>query len=182
MKIVDSEEFNNEEFGIGRSNFSSLYPSSDDSIDYYLRQISKIPLLSRKEEIEIFSEIALLKTEMPNTALRLASLIEKIITSNLRLVVSIAKKYKPSTSLDLLELIQEGTFGLITALDKFEYLKGYKFSTYATWWIKQAIGRAIKDIGETIRKPIRIKDGINSLMTSSSLSDNSLRISAIASF
>jgi len=126
---------------------------SDDSVRMYLREIGRIPLLSAKEEIKLAKRIAL------GDALSKKQLIE----ANLRLVVSIGKKYI-GRGLGLLDLIQEGNTGLIRAVEKFDYTKGYKFSTYATWWIRQAITRAIADQARTIRIPVHMIETINKLI------------------
>lgn len=126
---------------------------SDDSVRMYLREIGRIPLLSAKEEIKLAKRIAM------GDALSKKQLIE----ANLRLVVSIAKKYI-GRGLGLLDLIQEGNTGLIRAVEKFDYTKGYKFSTYATWWIRQAITRAIADQARTIRIPVHMIETINKLI------------------
>src|SRR3989338_2409683 len=119
--------------------------SSSDSVQMYLREIGKYPLLSSEEEIELAKKI-----EKNDEAAR-----QKLAVSNLRLVVSIAKKYVGrSANLTLLDLIQEGNIGLFKAVEKFDYKRGYKFSTYATWWIRQAITRALADQGKTIRIPV----------------------------
>jgi len=124
---------------------------SADSIQMYLREIGKVPLLTTKEEIEL----AKLKEKSDREAER------KLIEANLRLVVSIAKKFTGSKGLSLLDLIQEGNIGLFRAVEKFEYRKGYKFSTYATWWIRQAITRALADQSRTIRIPVHMVETIN---------------------
>ncbi len=127
-------------------------PNYNDSIQMYLREIGKVPLIKAEEEV------------------RLAKLIEKgdpvakqkLTEANLRLVVSIAKKYVGrSNNLSLLDLIQEGNIGLFRAVEKFDYHKGYKFSTYATWWIRQAITRALADQSRTIRIPVHMVETIN---------------------
>src|SRR3989338_3301574 len=123
---------------------------SADSIQMYLREIGKIPLLSGEEEV------ALAKRKEKND--KLAELA--LISANLRLVVSIAKKFV-GKQLSLLDLIQEGNIGLFRAVKKFEYRKGYKFSTYATWWIRQAITRALADQSRTIRIPVHMVETIN---------------------
>ena len=126
--------------------------SSSDSVQMYLREIGKYPLLSSEEEIELAKKI-----EKNDEAAR-----QKLAVSNLRLVVSIAKKYVGrSANLTLLDLIQEGNIGLFKAVEKFDYKRGYKFSTYATWWIRQAITRALADQGKTIRIPVHMVETIN---------------------
>ena len=121
----------------------------DDSVKMYLREIGKIPLLNAKEEIELAKLVA-----AGNVRAK-----QKLINSNLRLVVSIAKKYT-GQGLLFLDLIQEGNMGLIRAAEKFDYTKGFKFSTYATWWIKQGITRAIADQSRTIRVPVHMVETI----------------------
>lgn len=123
---------------------------SSDSIQMYLREIGKIPLLKGEEEISLAKR----KEKGDRAAER------KLIEANLRLVVSIAKKFVGKT-LSLLDLIQEGNIGLFRAVKKFDYRKGYKFSTYATWWIRQAITRALADQSRTIRIPVHMVETIN---------------------
>ena len=124
---------------------------SADSIQMYLREIGKVPLLSTAEEVELAKR----KEKGDKEAEK------KLIEANLRLVVSIAKKFTGSKGLSLLDLIQEGNIGLFRAVEKFEYRKGYKFSTYATWWIRQAITRALADQSRTIRIPVHMVETIN---------------------
>ncbi|MDO8487985.1 MAG: RNA polymerase sigma factor RpoD [bacterium] len=124
-----------------------------DPVRMYLREIGRIPLLKSVEEIEIAQKI-----EKGDRRAK-----KKLIESNLRLVVSIAKKYV-MRGLSLLDLIQEGNQGLIRAVEKYEWRKGYKFSTYATWWIRQAITRAIADQARTIRIPVHMVETINKLI------------------
>jgi RNA polymerase primary sigma factor len=142
-----------EEIGIAREkkhiDFEDL---SADSIQMYLREIGKIPLLTPEEEIALAKR----KEKGDKEAAR------KLIEANLRLVVSIAKKFV-GKSLSLLDLIQEGNIGLFRAVEKFDYRKGYKFSTYATWWIKQAITRALADQSRVIRIPVHMVENINKL-------------------
>lgn len=126
---------------------------SDDSVKLYLQQIGKIPLLSHNEELEIAQKI---QKNDDNKAK------EKLIQANLRLVVSIAKKYI-GRGLTFLDLIQEGNVGLIKAAEKFDYSKGYKFSTYATWWIQQAITRGIADKSRTIRLPVHMIETLSKI-------------------
>lgn len=127
--------------------------SIDDPVRMYLKEIGKIPLLKPHEEVEYAKRMA----EGDEYAK------EKLIEANLRLVVSIAKRYVGRGML-FLDLIQEGNLGLIKAVEKFDYKKGYKFSTYATWWIRQAITRAIADQARTIRIPVHMVETINKLI------------------
>ena len=127
--------------------------NSDDSVRIYLQQIGKISLLSAEDELEVSKKIYETQSEFPRKVL---------INANLRLVVSIAKKYI-GRGLSFLDLIQEGNMGLIKATEKFDYTKGYKFSTYATWWIQQSITRAIADKARIIRLPIHLIESINKI-------------------
>ena len=124
----------------------------DDPVKLYLREIGRVPLLSTEEEIELAVKIS----EGDEKAK------QRLTEANLRLVVSIAKKYV-GRGMYFLDLIQEGNVGLIKAVDKFDYQKGFKFSTYATWWIRQAITRAIADQARTIRIPVHMVETINRL-------------------
>ena len=117
----------------------------DDPVKMYLKDIGKVPLLSAEEEIEIAKKMAEGDEEAKH----------QLSEANLRLVVSIAKRYVGRGML-FLDLIQEGNFGLMKAVEKFDYTKGYRFSTYATWWIKQSITRAIADQARTIRIPVHM--------------------------
>ena len=126
---------------------------SDDSVRLYLREIGKIPLLSAEEEMDLARRIV----EGDKKAK------DKMAESNMRLVVSIAKRYS-GRGLDFLDLIQEGNTGLLRAVEKFDPDKGFKFSTYATWWIRQAITRAIADQARTIRIPVHMVETINKLL------------------
>ena len=130
--------------------------SIDDPVRMYLREIGKIPLLTYDEELELAKKILENDEEAR----------QKLSESNLRLVVSIAKKYIGRGML-FLDLIQEGNMGLIKAVEKFDYTKGFKFSTYATWWIRQAITRAIADQARTIRIPVHMVETINKLIRTS---------------
>lgn len=125
----------------------------DDPVRMYLKEIGKVPLLSPDEEIELANKI-----EEGNAAAK-----KKLAEANLRLVVSIAKRYV-GRGMQFLDLIQEGNLGLIKAVEKFDYRKGFKFSTYATWWIRQAITRAIADQARTIRIPVHMVETINKLI------------------
>ena len=127
--------------------------STDDPVRMYLKEIGRVPLLSGDEEIELAQLM-----EIGNEAAK-----RKLAEANLRLVVSIAKRYVGRGML-FLDLIQEGNLGLIKAVEKFDYRKGYKFSTYATWWIRQAITRAIADQARTIRIPVHMVETINKLI------------------
>ena len=127
--------------------------STDDPVRMYLKEIGKVPLLTADEEIELAKRME----EGDEEAKR------KLAEANLRLVVSIAKRYVGRGML-FLDLIQEGNLGLIKAVEKFDYRKGYKFSTYATWWIRQAITRAIADQARTIRIPVHMVETINKLI------------------
>ena len=130
--------------------------SIDDPVRMYLREIGKIPLLTYDQELDLAQKILAGDEEAK----------QKLTESNLRLVVSIAKKYVGRGML-FLDLIQEGNMGLIKAVEKFDYTKGYKFSTYATWWIRQAITRAIADQARTIRIPVHMVETINKLIRTS---------------
>jgi RNA polymerase sigma factor, sigma-70 family len=130
--------------------------SVDDPVRMYLREIGKIPLLTFDEELDLAKRILEGDEEAK----------QKLAESNLRLVVSIAKKYVGRGML-FLDLIQEGNMGLIKAVEKFDYTKGFKFSTYATWWIRQAITRAIADQARTIRIPVHMVETINKLIRTS---------------
>lgn len=148
VEEVTIEEMNNV------TNFDGI--SVDDPVRMYLREIGKISLLSYDEELELAQRILEGDEEAR----------QKLSESNLRLVVSIAKKYLGRGML-FLDLIQEGNMGLIKAVEKFDYTKGYKFSTYATWWIRQAITRAIADQARTIRIPVHMVETINKLIRTS---------------
>lgn len=132
---------------------SDIEDFADDSVRMYLREIGRIPLLKPKEEVDIARRV----DKGDQVAKR------KLAEANLRLVVSIAKKYI-GRGLSLLDLIQEGNTGLLRAVEKFDYRRGYKFSTYATWWIRQAITRAIADQARTIRIPVHMVETINKLI------------------
>jgi RNA polymerase primary sigma factor len=128
----------------------------DDTVRMYLREIGKFPLLTSEEEIVLAKRVKVGEIRAKH----------KLVNSNLRLVVSIAKKYTGRGML-FLDLVQEGNLGLIRAVEKFDYRKGYKFSTYATWWIRQAITRAIADQARTIRIPVHMVETINRLRKTS---------------
>ena len=139
---------------ITADNFEGI--NVDDPVRMYLREIGRIPLLSYEEELELAKKILEGDEEAK----------QKLAEANLRLVVSIAKKYVGRGML-FLDLIQEGNMGLIKAVEKFDYTKGFKFSTYATWWIRQSITRAIADQARTIRIPVHMVETINKLIRTS---------------
>lgn len=152
---------------------------TDDTIGLYLKEVSRVPLLTADEEVELAQRIErgrMAREELAKGAanprrrqdLRLSiedgwSAREHLITANSRLVISVAKKYM-GRGVPFLDLIQEGNIGLIRATKKFDYRRGHKFSTYATWWIRQAVTRAIADQGRTIRVPVHMGDQINKLL------------------
>ncbi len=149
----DRQKLLNKVLGTDKKDNGANYTVPDlsaDSIQMYLREIGKIPLLTPEEELALAK-----RNERGDKDAK-----KKIIEANLRLVVSIAKKFV-GKSLSLLDLIQEGNIGLFRAVEKFEYRKGYKFSTYATWWIRQAITRALADQSRTIRIPVHMVETIN---------------------
>ena len=125
--------------------FNLINPRSADSIKHYLEGIGKTPLLTQAEELSLAKRVEMGDIEAKN----------KMIEANLRLVVSIAKKYR-NKGLSFLDLIQEGNIGLIRAVEKFDYRKNYRFSTYASWWIRQAVNRGLKDKSRTIRIPAHV--------------------------
>ncbi len=147
-ELVDEEEdvdtLNNTEY------FDDI---SDDSVRLYLREIGKIPLLNAEQELELAQKVVAGDKRAK----------DKMAEANMRLVVSIAKRYS-GRGLDFLDLIQEGNTGLLRAVEKFDPDKGFKFSTYATWWIRQAITRAIADQARTIRIPVHMVETINKLL------------------
>jgi RNA polymerase primary sigma factor len=126
-----------------------------DALQLFLKDIGKVPLLTAAQEVELAKRI-----ERGEHAAKQA-----MVEANLRLVVSIAKRYR-NQGLPFLDLIQEGTIGLVRAAEKFDYRKGFKFSTYATWWIRQAVARAIADKGRTIRMPVHVVEKLNRIMRS----------------
>ena len=132
----------------------------DDPVRMYLKEIGKIPLLTPEEELEVATDLVS-EDEKARDAAR-----KRMSEANLRLVVSIAKRYV-GRGMQLLDLIQEGNLGLMKAVEKFDYTKGYKFSTYATWWIRQSITRAIADQARTIRIPVHMVETINKVLRTS---------------
>jgi RNA polymerase primary sigma factor len=125
---------------------------STDALQLFLKDIGKVPLLTAAQEVELAKRI-----ERGDTGAK-----RKMVESNLRLVVSIAKNYR-NQGLPFLDLIQEGTIGLVRAAEKFDYRKGFKFSTYATWWIRQAVARALADKARTIRMPVHVVEKLNKI-------------------
>lgn len=155
-EVDDEEIILTEEDEVDVENIDLSVPdgiSIEDPVRMYLKEIGKVPLLSAEEEIELAK-----KMEMGDQEAK-----KRLAEANLRLVVSIAKRYVGRGML-FLDLIQEGNLGLIKAVEKFDYRKGYKFSTYATWWIRQAITRAIADQARTIRIPVHMVETINKLI------------------
>ena len=147
------EELSDEDLEITADNVDQF---ADDSVKMYLREIGKIPLLTQEEEQKLA-----VKAAKGNKKAK-----DKMVEANMRLVVSIAKRYS-GRGLDFLDLIQEGNTGLLRAVEKFDPDKGFKFSTYATWWIRQAITRAIADQARTIRIPVHMVDTINKVLRAS---------------
>ena len=148
--LANEEEFSSEDLAITAENVDSF---ADDSVRLYLREIGKIPLLTPEEEADLAQRIV--KGDKKAK--------DKMVEANMRLVVSIAKRYG-GRGLDFLDLIQEGNTGLLRAVDKFDPDKGFKFSTYATWWVRQAITRAIADQARTIRIPVHMVETINKVL------------------
>ena len=148
---------------------ADLESSLDDPVRMYLREIGRVPLLSAEEEVRLAQRMERGKDELLRKPANQRVIDEgeeaqrRLTEANLRLVVSVAKKYI-GRGMSLLDLIQEGNIGLIRAVEKFDYTKGYKFSTYATWWIRQAITRAIADQARTIRIPVHMVETINRLI------------------
>ena len=149
LEVDDDDEIEVEKIDLSVPDGVSI----EDPVRMYLKEIGKVPLLSAEEEIELAKRMELGDQEAK----------KRLAEANLRLVVSIAKRYVGRGML-FLDLIQEGNLGLIKAVEKFDYRKGYKFSTYATWWIRQAITRAIADQARTIRIPVHMVETINNLI------------------
>lgn len=150
---ADSDDEDIEDIEEQAKNDKYLDDISDDSVRLYLREIGKIPLLTAKEEVDLARKVQAGDKQAK----------DEMAEANMRLVVSIAKRYV-GRGLDLLDLIQEGNTGLLRAVEKFDPEKGFKFSTYATWWIRQAITRAIADQARTIRIPVHMVETINKLL------------------
>jgi RNA polymerase primary sigma factor len=180
-KDLDDEDLDTDEDTLNSNQY--LDDVSDDSVRLYLREIGKIPLLNAEEELTLAQKIVANSEELAEVSARLAEEgvsaserqklktkavklskpKDKMAEANMRLVVSIAKRYS-GRGLDFLDLIQEGNTGLLRAVEKFDPDKGFKFSTYATWWIRQAITRAIADQARTIRIPVHMVETINKLL------------------
>ncbi len=180
----DAGDLEDEELDEDTLNSNQIFDDvSDDSVRLYLREIGKIPLLNAEEELKLANEIVANHEELAEVqakiadedvkpaereklktrARKLSKPKDKMAEANMRLVVSIAKRYS-GRGLDFLDLIQEGNTGLLRAVEKFDPDKGFKFSTYATWWIRQAITRAIADQARTIRIPVHMVETINKLL------------------
>jgi RNA polymerase primary sigma factor len=177
---VDSEDEDEDALAkqaLSRNHLANI--DTDDTIGLYLKEVGRVPLLTAEEEVDLAKriergrmarqELAMGKAS-PERQAELRRLIEDgwaarqhLITANSRLVISVAKKYM-GRGVPFLDLIQEGNIGLIRASKKFDYRRGHKFSTYATWWIRQAVTRAIADQGRTIRVPVHMGDQINKLL------------------
>ena len=152
--VVEKNSNKNEELELEEIEKLMGSIASDDPVKVYLKDIGKVPLLSPEEEIELAKRVQKGDEEAKN----------RLCESNLRLVVSLAKKHSGKNGLSLLDLIQEGNLGLLKAVEKFDYTKGFKFSTYGTWWIRQHISRAIADQARTIRIPVHMTETINRLV------------------
>ena len=146
------------------SYYSNLRNNQEDSVKQYFKEISAYPVFTTEEELEIFKQLERVKSlnDSPEKEYLLNEIKGKIMEHNLRLVVSVAKKYAQNSE-DILDLIQEGNIGLGRAIDKFDYTLGHKFSTYATWWIRQAITRGLADNGRTIRIPVHMYEKVNKM-------------------
>ena len=161
--LSEMQAIEDEGLDVQNENFEALDDANvklDDPIRMYLKEIGKIKLLTPEEELEVAKKMAE-GTEEEQAAAR-----KRMSEANLRLVVSIAKRYV-GRGMQLLDLIQEGNLGLMKAVEKFDYTKGYKFSTYATWWIRQSITRAIADQARTIRIPVHMVETINRVLRTS---------------
>ncbi len=157
MMINDEELSAISENSDGESSSVDGFSTTDDPVRIYLKEIGRVPLLSNEEEVDIAEKI--INGDEAAT--------QRLVEANLRLVVSIAKRYL-GRGMQFLDLIQEGNLGLMKAVEKFDHTKGFKFSTYATWWIRQAITRAIADQARTIRIPVHMGETINKIKKASS--------------
>ena len=156
IELVPDEEAREREAKLAveaeRPRVSARAEGSTDSLQLFLREIGRVPLLTARQEVELARRI-----EMGDLDAK-----QQMVEANLRLVVSIAKNYR-NQGLAFLDLIQEGTIGLVRAAEKFDYRRGFKFSTYATWWIRQAVARALADKGRTIRMPVHVVEKLNKI-------------------
>ncbi|CAO5149236.1 RNA polymerase principal sigma factor HrdB [Frankia sp. AiPs1] len=179
VELLEDEDGEAASDTVAVSRSTSEHAGTADLVRMYLREIGKVPLLNAAQEVELSKRVeaglfAEHKVEsvpdLPADLRRDLGLLVKdghaakqqLVSANLRLVVSVAKKYS-GRGMTLLDLVQEGNLGLIRAVEKFDYAKGYKFSTYATWWIRQAIGRALADQARTIRIPVHVVEQINKI-------------------
>ncbi|OHV44175.1 hypothetical protein CC117_10630 [Parafrankia colletiae] len=179
IDLVEEEDVERPGAGAAPTRTVADHAGTADLVRMYLREIGKVPLLNAAQEVELskrveaglFAEHKLdtdqnLPEELRRDLGRLVAdgqaAKQQLVSANLRLVVSVAKKYS-GRGMTLLDLVQEGNLGLIRAVEKFDYAKGYKFSTYATWWIRQAIGRALADQARTIRIPVHVVEQINKI-------------------
>jgi RNA polymerase primary sigma factor len=180
IEVVESAEDDEEERRRREEEDLARGTATSDPVRMYLKEIGRVPLLTAEKEVDLAKavEAGLFATQklatsppLPDRLRRELEAVEldgrnakkRLVESNLRLVVSIAKRYV-GRGMQFLDLIQEGNLGLIRAVEKFDYMKGYKFSTYATWWIRQAISRAIADQARTIRIPVHMVETINKLV------------------
>ncbi|GLU31809.1 sigma-70 family RNA polymerase sigma factor [Trinickia caryophylli] len=173
QSLVEREAL--EEAGVALAEIAGSGGASLDTLAVFTRRMQAVPLLTHQEEIALAQEIeagraalnrlaappqgteAALASDARHAERRIERATSKMVEANLRLVLSIAKRYQ-NRGLDLADLVQEGTIGLMRAVEKFEYRRGFKFSTYATWWIRQAVARAVADRGRTIRIPVHVND------------------------
>jgi RNA polymerase primary sigma factor len=179
VELLEEEEGEATDDVTAASRSAAEHAGTADLVRMYLREIGKVPLLNAAQEVELskrveaglFAEHKLESVpDLPADLRRDLGLLvrdghaakQQLVSANLRLVVSVAKKYS-GRGMTLLDLVQEGNLGLIRAVEKFDYAKGYKFSTYATWWIRQAIGRALADQARTIRIPVHVVEQINKI-------------------
>ena len=165
LELLEDEIKEDEKKEIGQGNTNATDNINiDDPVKLYLKEIGAVKLLTAEEEVTLAKSVEKGTFENPTDKEKEEAILAKkaLSDANLRLVVSIAKKYL-GRGLPFLDLIQEGNLGLLKAVDKFDYTKGYKFSTYATWWIRQAITRAIADQARTIRVPVHMVETINKL-------------------
>jgi RNA polymerase primary sigma factor len=179
VEILDEDDAETPSGAATPGRASAEHTGTADLVRMYLREIGKVPLLNAAQEVELskrveaglFAEFKLdTDPDVPAGLRRDLEILvrdgraakQQLVSANLRLVVSVAKKYS-GRGMTLLDLVQEGNLGLIRAVEKFDYAKGYKFSTYATWWIRQAIGRALADQARTIRIPVHVVEQINKI-------------------